>query len=258
MDAFIRRVLIRPAGTLAKLILFVALPATFIIGAVRFAFSWQPVYTYAVETYQADEVTGVPMPQLLQATHTIRNYFTNSQSDLDISVVDATGAREPLFNKQEIAHMRDVKRLVQRFYLLLDPAAVYVAAYVALSLTVLRRSARSVAWDVLQTSMATIVILVAFGVAALLDFDQLFIEFHVLSFSNDFWQLDPTRDHLVQMFPQGFWLDVTVFVALIALTGAVLLGLLSGGVLLWKMVMIREASPDEVHHDGSTSPRNVS
>ena len=40
------------------------------------------------------------------------------------------------------------------------------------------------------------------------------MQFHLLVFSNDFWQLDPARDYLIMLFPGGFWYDVTIDCAL--------------------------------------------
>ena len=58
----------------------------------------------------------------------------------------------------------------------------------------------------------------------LIGFDELFRQFHLLSFANDFWQLDPRTDHLIQMFPRGFWFDVTLAVgAITVLEGAALM-----------------------------------
>ena len=52
------------------------------------------------------------------------------------------------------------------------------------------------------------------GLGTLVGFDRLFLAFHLISFSNDLWQLDPRRDYLIAMFPQGFFLDATLLIAL--------------------------------------------
>src|SRR5581483_4408913 len=63
----------------------------------------------------------------------------------------------------------------------------------------------------LRAVLATIVALALFGAVAVAGgFDAAFIDFHELVFHNDYWQLDPAHDHLVQMFPEGFWLFATV------------------------------------------------
>ncbi len=86
--------------------------------------------------------------------------------------------------------------------------------------------------------------MLALGLGTLLGFDQLFLQFHLLSFANDFWQLDPTRDYLIMLFPQGFWYDATLFCALGTAAGAVVLGGVAGGYLLFTR---SRATPQEDH-----------
>ena len=71
---------------------------------------------------------------------------------------------------------------------------------------------------------ATVALLGAGAIAVLFGFDTLFEQFHLLSFSNDFWQLNPATDRLIQMFPQGFWFDAAVFIALLAALLAAVVG----------------------------------
>ena len=73
-----------------------------------------------------------------------------------------------------------------------------------------------------------------FGIAATSNFDSLFVKFHELIFANDFWQLDPRTDYLVRIFPDGFWLDATVWVAVRTITGAVALAVGGSAYLLYR------------------------
>ena len=43
--------------------------------------------------------------------------------------------------------------------------------------------------------------------------------FHLIAFDNDLWKLNPARDHLIQMFPEAFWQDVSIWVGLASLAG---------------------------------------
>jgi integral membrane protein (TIGR01906 family) len=65
--------------------------------------------------------------------------------------------------------------------------------------------------------------MLALGLGMLLGFDQLFLQFHLISFTNEFWQLDPSKDYLIMLFPQGFWYDATLFCTLATVIGAVVL-----------------------------------
>jgi hypothetical protein len=63
-------------------------------------------------------------------------------------------------------------------------------------------------------------------------FDSAWTEFHVVAFSNDLWQLDPTRDHLIQMYPERFWLEVTTLIVTLTLLEGALIGGATAGYLL--------------------------
>jgi integral membrane protein (TIGR01906 family) len=132
--------------------------------------------------------------------------------------------------------MRDVKHLVQAIFAVQIGALGYVAVYIAARLLI----ERGRAWLGLArlgriAALGTLGVGIAVGGATLLGFDRLFQRFHELSFSNDFWMLDPTQDHLVQMFPFDFWLVSTVI--LVGLTLVQVLALLA---LTWAYLQRHE------------------
>ena len=67
--------------------------------------------------------------------------------------------------------------------------------------------------------------MIVLGIVIAVDFDGFFLQFHQLSFANDLWLLDPAHDYLIMMFPQGFWFDAALYIAVGALAGAVITGL---------------------------------
>ena len=60
-------------------------------------------------------------------------------------------------------------------------------------------------------------------------FEQVFVAFHEVSFSNPFWMLSAT-DSLILMFPEGFFYDTAMLIASATVAEAVLLG---GGTFLY-------------------------
>jgi integral membrane protein (TIGR01906 family) len=48
------------------------------------------------------------------------------------------------------------------------------------------------------------------GVVAAFGFEPAFDRFHTVLFRNDFWQLNARTDHLLQMFPEAFWRDMSI------------------------------------------------
>jgi integral membrane protein (TIGR01906 family) len=201
----------RWVGRVGALLYVVALPVALVGTNVRVLFTAEPLYTFAVAEYNVPAVTGIPRAEIDRAMAEIREYFRNDQQLLRITVTDERGRTDPLFTPREVIHMRDVKHLVQNIFRLQTAALVYIATYGALRLLLERRGAwRGLARLTRIATLGTLAVAIGLGGATLFGFDRLFDRFHRLSFSNDFWQLDPTQDHLVQMFPFDFWLVSTV------------------------------------------------
>ncbi|MBI2761962.1 MAG: TIGR01906 family membrane protein [Chloroflexi bacterium] len=202
----------------------VSIPVALVGSNVRYLFGEQRLYTFAINRYDVPAVTGIPKPELMRATGELRDYLFGSDELVRIQVTDSQGFTGPLFNPREVGHMRDVRVLVQRIFRLQEAALVIALGYPLLSIVLHRRAgARSVMNLTWLTGLAVNLGAIAFGVGAALGFDSLFTRFHTLSFSNDLWQLDPRRDHLIQMFPFEFWqISAGLLVAMTVVEAALL------------------------------------
>ena len=110
--------------------------------------------------------------------------------------------------------MRDVKGLVKGVYRVSEISALYLLLFIAGGFALRRRAFLPTLGRLLRWSGGIILGLVLLvGLGSLVGFDRLFLAFHLISFSNDLWQLDPRRDYLIAMFPQGFFLDATLLIA---------------------------------------------
>ena len=164
----------------------------------------------------------------------IRGYINSGDEPLSVQT-RIFGEERDLFNDREVAHMKDVKRLVWGVYILALVSAVYLAAMTVTGFARHRsRFAEHLARRALYGGGLTLALLVIFGLSALVDFESLFIKFHQLSFANDFWQLDPRTDYLVRIFPDAFWVDATVWVAVRAVTGALVLTVVGSAFLVYR------------------------
>lgn len=219
-------------GRLGAALFVVALPVALIATNVRILFTTPPLYTFALDTYDVPAVTGIPREELARSMADVRDYFTNDQELLRITVVDNQGRSDPLFTPREVIHMRDVKELVQKFFTAQWIAGVVIAGYAAAILLTRRRAAWVHLARLTRASMiGTLAFALAFSVTALTGFEELFTRFHVVFFPNGLWQLDPTQDHLVQMFPEDFWLVSTVILAGLTMVEVLALLALSWGSL---------------------------
>ncbi len=194
-----------------------ALPALFITTNVRVAFQGQAVYTYAIDAFDAPGRTGVEREELIKGTAGLIDYF-ESDEDLITTQIVVNGIEEPLFTQREAIHFRDVRDLLHRVYAVQAIATVVtlaalIAAIIAaargrpdLAAIVFRSIRRSAFWSVAA--------IIGIGlVAALGGFNFLFLQFHLLSFSNDLWQ-GTANDRMIQLFPQAFFLQATLLIGL--------------------------------------------
>lgn len=207
-----------------------ALPLAFITTNVRVALSEQAVYDYSVRTYNAEQATGIPEPELIRANAELRRYLTQADPGLlAVKVRNAQGELVSLFNARETAHMADVRDLVRVLFLVqsLALAAVLTLAVAMLALW----PPRALAAASLYGAVLTAGIVGLAGLLAVSGFDTAWDRFHTIVFRNDLWQLDPHTDHLIQMFPEPFWQKITLLLGGATLAEASVLALLSAAYL---------------------------
>lgn len=189
-------------------------------GSIALAVNSQWLYERGMEKYGVSRTTGLAWAELEKAAAGLIRYFNSDEEHIRLTVTK-DGQPFELFNQREVAHLKDVKDLVRLDYRVLLITSIYALAFIAVSLLKRREL---LARSLIRGSGLTLALILALGTAALLDFDRFFLRFHLLSFTNELWMLDPSRDYLIMMFPQGFWFDATVFVAVATVTGAVVLG----------------------------------
>ena len=212
----------------------VAVPLFLITASVTWAFNSPGLYNDGFEKYSISRISGITDPDLRQVGADIRSYINSGDEPLDVRT-RILGEERDLFNDREIAHMKDVKQLVRGVYVLALVSAIYLAILIVVGIAVHRGRFLSdlssrLAWG----GGLTLVLLVVFGVVALVGFDSVFLKFHQLSFANDFWQLDPRTDYLVRIFPQDFWFDATLWVAVRAIVGALILTVAGSSFLVYR------------------------
>jgi integral membrane protein (TIGR01906 family) len=123
-----------------------------------------------------------------------------------------------------------VKQLFQYVFMLQELAFAYVVAYIAaVFLWAQERSLFRLASYLVRGGLLTAALLAAAAVVSSAGFDTLFRGFHLVSFANDFWLLDPSRDRLIQMFPRDFWFTVTIAVGIAAVLEGLLVALAGYG-----------------------------
>ncbi len=102
------------------------------------------------------------------------------------------------FNEKEKLHLQDVKSLINKAIFLFYSALVFLIA-----LLIVNR--KNLAKPFLFSGIGLILLVVIFAVV---NFQSLFFNFHLIAFTNDLWQLNPETDNLINLFPEQFFYDL--------------------------------------------------
>jgi len=209
---------------LATIVFALALPTFLVTGALRQVALSESFYLNEFAKYRVGAVTGLSQSELQQVASAFTDYFQAPPDRMDRAepLPDRQG---PLFSDRELTHMVDVQLLMQRIFGAWTIALIALVAS-ALLIVVSETSSGGLALaraGAIGGAVAVVIIGVT-ALASLVDFSALFTQFHFLSFSNDLWMLDPQRDHLIQLFPLGFFYDAALRIAVqtVAVGGLVL------------------------------------
>ena len=168
---------------------------------------WTPGYFEKEYTkYEVlKDLPAMTMEDLLEVTDEMMDYLRGDREDLHVMTV-MDGQEREFFNAREIAHMEDV----QDCFWQPSPSGEYV--WFCVPLPCLYGSYKADMKRLLPPSVCLGTGLF-FGLIAALaaiistDFTKYFIMFHHIFFSNDLWILDPSTDMLINIVPEGFFMD---------------------------------------------------
>ena len=208
--------------TAARWLFMICIPLLLLTGSISIAANCGPLYTRGFITNNTSNVTGLEPVELEKAASGLRDYFNSGDEFIDITVIK-DGEPMPLFVDYEIGHLKDVKALFRLGYYVLGGTLAYGIFFVLTAL-LWWRDRRQLWLGLTGGGILTLALMVVLGVTIAIDFDGFFRQFHLLSFANDLWMLNPATDYLIMLFPQGFWFDAALFCALGTAAGAILLG----------------------------------
>jgi integral membrane protein (TIGR01906 family) len=212
------------------LVLFVlGLPLLLFTTSISTAVNSVWLYKYGFARYGVSETTGITGAELDKAARGLISYWNSGDEEINVTVIK-DGQPFTLFNAREVGHLVDVKALIHLGYKCLLGSFIYALLFAALALF-WWKDKRLLATGLVWGSGFSLLVISIVGVASLIDFQWLFWQFHLLSFTNDLWLLDPRIDYLIMLFPEGFWFDAAIIcVALMALL-AVILGFVGWRIL---------------------------
>jgi len=214
----------------AKWLFILCLPILLLTASIGWAANSLWLYKSGFEKYDVSQTTGLAQSELEVVATGLINYFNSGEEYISLIAVK-NGKPFELFTQEEVIHFRDVKELIWLDYWVLLGTLIYTLGYAGASLFWRRdKYWRRLAWGTVGGSGITLALMLALALGTLLNFDQLFLQFHLISFTNEFWSAE---GYMLLLFPQNFWYDTTILCGGITAGLAVVLGGAAGGYLLF-------------------------
>lgn len=206
------------------------LPLLMIAASLGWAVNETRLYEYGFDEYQIGRVTGIDELELERIARHLIDYFNLRVDSAQVRAVKG-GEEFNLFNERELVHLQDVRDLIQLDYWVQRGSLALVVVCALVLLLWLKDRWRTLIKGLFWGSLATLGLVVALGLWAVFGFEQLFLLFHLASFSNEYWMLDPARDYLIMLFPGSFFYDAALFVFVAVLAEALLVAGVAFGIL---------------------------
>ena len=168
--------------------------------------------------------TGIEESDLFLVVDNIQDFFNEKSNEKIHMTTHINGIEKKLFNSKEIHHMIDVKNLILNIkffnYLLWATVIVILLIKISLSKDKILNSLRIIAKSYFIYSVS---ILISTLILIALSFRWIFYFFHIISFNNNLWILDPRTDYLIKIFEEVFFMDAAIFIGILTLFSSIII-----------------------------------
>ena len=148
---------------------------------------------------------GVSGPVLEQATDTLLDYLQDNAPSLDLQMENGT----EYYSQREKDHMKDVKALYQNAITFMIAGFCVGGVLIAASFAwKKKRALKPVLQGWFWGTAGVLVFFAVIGIWAAVDFNNFWVSFHHVFFTNDLWRLDPAESRMIRMFEEAFFADM--------------------------------------------------
>lgn len=193
------------------------------------------VYRQEYEKYDVLSDLDMTMDDVMYVTHEMMDYLRGDGDTLSV-MTTVEGQEQDFFNEQDRFHMGEVRDLFiggLNIRLGACVAAVLCILFLIITHADLKKIIPRSYWIALGVTGAAVLLI---GIAAVIDFNAVFVQFHHIFFDNDLWIFDPAEDYMIRMLPEGLFYDMVIRIGAIFVVGLVVLLVLSfiPKILDWK------------------------
>ena len=221
----------KKAQWLAGIVLAFSVIAAVLISSFEIAmYSDFSVYQKEYEKYDVLSELDMTMEDVMHVTREMMAYLRGDRETLSV-VTTVEGEQQDFLNEQDRFHMEEVRGLFIGG-LNIRIGACMIAVLCLIFLLVSRADLKKILprsyHAALGISGAFVLLL---GIASIIDFNAVFVQFHHIFFDNDLWIFDPAEDYMIRMLPEGLFYDFVMRIGgifVIILLALFLISLLPG------------------------------
>ena len=212
----------------ARFLFIICIPVLLLTATIEGLVNCNWLYTHGFEKYDvrqslAENGLNLTDTDMAGIARGFISYFNSNEEYINLTVLQ-NNETVALFNNEEIIHFKDVKKLFTFDYEVLLGTLSYCLCFGLVSFFWKNdENRKKLARDTIKGSVLALGLMLLLGIGTLVDFNNLFYQFHLLVFTNSFWSAE---GNMLLLFPDGFWYDAAVYcVAAIALLAIILGGI---------------------------------
>ena len=211
----------------AGIILSFAVIAVLLISSLEIAmYSDFGVYEKEYEKYDVLSDLDMTMDDVMYVTHEMMDYLRGNGDTLSV-ITTVEGREQDFFNEQDRFHMAEVRDLFiggLNIRLGACAAVVLCIVFLLISRADIKKIIPRSYWIALGITGIAVALI---GIAAVVDFNAVFVQFHHIFFDNDLWIFDPAEDYMIRMLPEGLFYDMVMRIGAIFVGGLAVVLVLS-------------------------------
>ena len=190
-------------GIVAFLIFIIA-----ILGSVSTSVFELNFYNKAQAKYDVAKSMNLDDEDVTNATIVALLYTKGLSNDLTY-MINENNQEVDLYSSQDKEHMIDVQNLYGAMYKTLVFSGI--SLFIAIIILLIRRKQINTFTLTLilnKVSIYTLLFTAIIALFAFVNFEQFWVFFHKVFFRNDLWLMNPYQDALVNLFPEGLFMDL--------------------------------------------------
>ena len=184
------------------------------------------VHQEEYEKYDVLSDLDMTMDDVMYVTHEMMDYLRGNGDTLSV-ITTVEGREQDFFNEQDRFHMAEVRDLFiggLNIRLGACAAVVLCIVFLLISRADIKKIIPRSYWIALGITGIAVALI---GIAAVVDFNAVFVQFHHIFFDNDLWIFDPAEDYMIRMLPEGLFYDMVMRIGAIFVGGLAVVLVLS-------------------------------